>query len=63
MLKEREAQLEMKKIVEQMKREEEAESVKQLELLLKEKEKLENEKFKQKQHELDKVVEFNKKRY
>lgn len=61
-LKERDAQLEMKKVVEQMRKEQDDEIKKHIEKLQMEKEIAEKEKFAQKQMELDRVTEFNKKR-
>ncbi len=62
MLKEREAQIEMKKIMEEMRKEQEDELKEHIKLIHLEKEKAENEKFLKKQMELDKVTEFNRKK-
>ena len=62
MLKEREAQIEMKKIMEEMRKEQEDELKEHIRSIHLEKEKAENEKFLKKQMELDKVTEFNRKK-
>lgn len=60
MLKEREAQLEMKKLVEQMNRERDLEKEREVLELLEEKAKKDNEKDYKKQEDLNKLTQFHK---
>ena len=60
MLKEREAQIEMKKIVEQMHKEREMEKEREVMDVLEERARRDNEKDNKKQDEINKLTEFHK---
>ena len=62
-LKEREAQVELKKLLEQLNREQENELQQQNQKLLLEKDKMDEVSYRKKQEEIRKLYDFNKQRY